>query len=116
MYSIGFLGALSLTAGVTFKLLWYPRANILFTIGIITLLIFIPLAAFDRYKAAVSMTTYERLKIVLGAITAVIAGVSGIFKILHLQGADILLGTAAILFGFGFLPFLFFSMYKKSIS
>ncbi len=117
MYSIGFLGALSLTAGVAFKLLWYPGANILFTIGLVTLfLLFIPLMAFNRYKVAISKAISERLKIVLGAISAIIAGLSGIFKMLHLQGADILLGTAAIVFGLGFLPFLFFTMYKKSIS
>ncbi len=117
MYTIGFLGAISLTAGVVFKLFWYPGANILFTIGLVTLLlVFIPLVAFDRYKVAVSKAISIRLKIVLGAIAAVIAGLSGIFKILHLQGADTLLGTAAIVFAFGFLPFLFFTMYKKSIS
>lgn len=117
MYSIGFLGALSLTAGITFKLFWYPGADILFTIGVITLLlVFIPLVALDRYKVAISKTLSERLKIVLGVIAAVIAGITVIFKILHLQGADILLGATAIIFGFGFLPFLFFTMYKKSSS
>ena len=117
MYSIGFLGALSLTAGVVFKLFWYPGANTLFTIGMVTLLlIFIPLVAFDRYKVAISKTLSERLKIIIGAIAAVIAGITGIFKMLHLQGADILLGITAIVFCFGFLPFLFFTMYKKSIS
>ncbi|MEP0264325.1 hypothetical protein [Dokdonia sp.] len=117
MYSIGFLGALSLTAGIAFKLFWYPGADILFTIGIITLfLVFIPLVALDRYKVAISKTLSERLKIVLGAIAAIIAGITVLFKIFHLQGADILLGATAIIFGFGFLPFLFFTMYKKSVS
>lgn len=117
MYIIGFLGAVSLTAGVAFKLLRYPGAGTLFTIGLISLfLVFIPLVAFDRYKVAISKAISIRLRIVLGAIAAVIAGLSGIFKMFHLQGADVLLGTAAIVFGFGFLPFLFFTMYKKSIA
>lgn len=116
-YIIGFLGSISLTAGITFKLLRYPGANDLFTIGSITLLlIFIPLTALDRYKVAISKALSVRLKIVIGAITAIVAGLSGVFKVFHLQGADILLGTAAILFAFGFLPFLFFTMYKKSIA
>lgn len=117
MYSIGFIGAVSLTAGVVFKLLWYPGANALFTIGVVTLfLIFIPLMALDRYKVAISKALSERLKIVLGAIAAILAGITCVFKMLHLQGADILLGLSAIVFTFGFLPFLFFTMYKKSIS
>lgn len=116
-YLIGFLGALSLTAGIVFKFFWYPGATTFFTIGIVMLLlVFIPLVAFDHYKVAISKTLSERLKIVLGAVAAVIAGMTGVFKMLHLQGADILLGVTAIVFGFGFLPFLFFTMYKKSVS
>lgn len=117
IYTIGFLGALSLTAGIAFKLFRYPGANTLFIIGIVTLfLLFIPLIAFDRYKVAISKAISIRLRIVLGALSAVIAGLSVVFKMYHLQGADILLGAAAIIFGFGFLPFLFFTMYKKSIA
>ena len=116
MYTIGFLGALSLTAGVVLKLLRYDGANTLFTTGFITLLlIFIPLVAFNHYKVAISKAISVRLKIILGAASAIIAGLSGVFKMLHLQGAEMLLGTAAIVFGFGFLPFLFFTMYKRAI-
>jgi hypothetical protein len=33
-----------------------------------------------------------------------------------LQGADLLLMLGAFVFAFGFLPFYFFTMYKKSIA
>ncbi len=117
MYSIGFLGSLTLTAGVTFKLLRLPYATELFTIGFLTLfLIFIPLLAIDRYNVALSKALSVRLKIILGAVAATMTGLSGLFKLLHLQGADLLLMLGAFVFAFGFLPFYYFTMYKRSIS
>lgn len=117
MYFIGFIGSLSLTGGVTFKLLNMPAANQFFMVGYLTLLlVFIPLLTFDRYKVAIARALSERLKIILGASAAVISGLAGLFKILHLQGASVLLMAGAFIFAFGFLPFFFFTMYKKSIA
>jgi len=94
-----------------------PGANMFFMTGYVTLLlVFCPLLAIDRYKLAVSPAISERLKIILGGVAAALMGVSGAFKLLHLQGADILLAIGALVFAVGFLPFLFFRMYKSSIS
>lgn len=117
MYIIGFLGAITLTAGVTFKLLRMPFGYELFTVGfLVLLLIFIPLLAIDRYKVTLSKAISVKLKIVLGVIAAVVTGLSGLFKVMHLQGAELLLMLGAFVFAFGFLPFYFFTMYKKSVS
>lgn len=117
MYLVGFLGAITLTAGVTLKLLSMPWAYELFSVGFLTLLlVFIPLLAFDRYKVAISKALTERLKIILGTTAAVMVGLSGLFKMMHLQGAEILLMLGAIVFALGFLPFFFFTMYKRSVS
>jgi len=86
-------------------------------VGFLTLfLIFIPLLAFDRYKVSLSKAISVRLKIILGAIAAGITGLSGLFKMMHLQGGDLLLMLGAFVFAFGFLPFYFFTMYRKSIA
>lgn len=117
LYSTGFIGSITLTAGVTFKLLRMPYGYELFTIGFLTLLlVFIPLLALNRYKVAISKALTEKMKIILGAVAAIITGLSGVFKLMHLQGADLLLLVGAFVFAFGFLPFFFFNMYKKSIS
>jgi len=117
MYSIGFIGALALTAGVLFKLLRLPGADQLFMVGYLTLfLIFIPLSAIDRYKVALAKAASERTRIVLGVLSAIIGGAAGLFKLMHLPGADLLLLTGAVVFALGFLPFFFFTLYKKSIS
>ena len=117
MYFIGFAGSATLTGGVTFKLLHMPGANEFFTIGYLTLLlVFVPLAVFERYRAVVSKALSERLKLILGVIASIILGLAGLFKIMHLQGADWLLLLGAIIFAIGFLPFFFFTMYKRSVS
>jgi len=117
MYLIGFIGSITLTAGVTFKLLRMTFGTELFTVGFLTLLlVFIPLIAIDRYKVSLSKSISVKLKIILGVIAAIITGLSGLFKLMHLQGADLLLILGAFIFGLGFLPFYFFTMYKKSVS
>jgi hypothetical protein len=117
MYTIGFIGAIALTAGVLFTLLRLPGSNQLFMVGYLTLfLIFIPLSAIDRYKVALAKASTERTQIILGVVSAVIGGLAGLFKLMHLQGADLLLLTGALVFALGFLPFFFFTMYKKSVA
>jgi hypothetical protein len=117
MYLIGFTGSITLTAGVTFKLLRMPFGTELFTVGfLVLLLVFIPMLALDRYKVTLSKAISVKAKIILGVVAAIITGLSGLFKLMHLQGADLLLMLGAFVFAFGFLPFYFFTMYKKSIS
>jgi len=116
-YLIGFIGSLALTVGVTFKLLHMPGANMLFSIGYLTLFMaFIPLLAVDRYKVAIARVLSEKLKIILGVGASILLGLAGLFKIMHLQGADTLLLIGAAVFAVGFLPFYFFTMYKKAIA
>lgn len=117
LYFTGFLGSLCLTAGVTFKLMYWPMANILFIVGFLSLLlVFVPLLAIDRYKVSLSKALSVKAKIAMGTLAAIVTGLSGLFKMMHLQGADILLVMGAFIFAFGFLPFYFFTMYKKSLS
>jgi len=116
MYLIGLLGSIALTAGITFKLLWFPGANVLLVLGFFSLLFgFIPMYTIDRYKVAISKAISERMKIILGAVAVIIIGAAVLFKIMHFQGANVLLVLGAFVFAFGFLPFWFFTMYKKAI-
>ncbi|WP_298543963.1 hypothetical protein [uncultured Aquimarina sp.] len=117
MYFIGFVGALTLTTGITFKILWYPGANKLFITGfLLLLLVFVPMLAFDKYKVAIAKTLSERLKIILGCVSGVIVGLSGLFKLMHWMGAEVLLLAGAFVFAIGYLPFLFFTMYKRALA
>lgn len=117
MYVIGFIASVSLAVGFTLNLLWMPFGTEVFMLGFLTfLLLFVPLLAIDRYKVSSSKAISEKVKIIVGLAAAVVTGLSGLFKVMHLQGGDILLILGAFLFAFGFLPFFFFTMYKTSLS
>ncbi len=117
LYATGFVGSVTLTIGVTLNLLSMPGRYEFFMIGFLALLLgFIPILAFDRYKVAISGVLSERLKIISGSLASIIVGLSGLFKVLHLQGSSWLLLLGAFISAAGFLPFFFFTMYKKSVS
>ncbi|MBK7650864.1 MAG: hypothetical protein IPJ20_09075 [Flammeovirgaceae bacterium] len=117
MYSIGLITSISMTIGVTAKILHWPGSEELFTYGFVGfLLLFLPMLAIDRYKHNLSKSLSEKLRVGFGYLSAFLIVFSIAFKLFHLEGANLLLLSGMCLFSFGFLPFLFFNMYKKSIS
>jgi hypothetical protein len=117
MYSIGLITSIAMTMGILAKLLHWPGAEELFTYGFVGfLLLFLPMLAIDRYKHNLSKSLSEKLRIGLGYLSAFLIVFSIAFKLFHLEGANLLLLSGMCVFSFGFLPFLFFNMYKKSLS
>lgn len=116
MYSIGLISSICISVGWLFKILDWLGGDQLFVYGFLGLvLIFLPMLAIDRYKASIERARPEKLKIILGFSSAIITGLAILFKIMHLQGASIMLILGVLLFSFGFLPFLFFGMYRNAI-
>jgi hypothetical protein len=115
-YISGFLASFSLAVGFLFKILHLPLANDLTLIGIIGLaFIFLPLILADRFKHLGGQATIEKMKWIFGGLSAVTFGAGGVFKLLHWPGAGMLLALSFLFFCVGFLPLLFFRMYKKSV-
>ncbi len=116
MYSIGLIASVCLSIGWLFTLLRLPGGVNLFNYGFLGFtMIFLPMFALDRYKASVGKVLSERLKIIIGFASAIITGLSLLFKMMHWPGAAALLVAGVGIFSVGFLPFLFFGMYKKAI-
>ena len=117
MYLLGLFSSIAIAVGWLFSVLHWPGAQELFNYGFLGfLLFFVPVFAFERFKVSQRGAFADRAKIILGAVSAVVVGFSLVFKLFHLQGADTLLVTGMVLFAFGFLPFLFFTTYRKAIS
>jgi hypothetical protein len=116
-YSIGLLSVMSFVLGWMFGMLHWLGARELSIGGFLGFIfLYIPLLAFDRYKTNIRWMLTDKLKFILGSVSGLAMAIAIAFKILHLPGADQLLIFGTVLFTFGFLPFLFFTMYKKSIS
>lgn len=117
LYSIGALSVMSFVLGWTFGMLHWLGARELSIGGFLGFVfLYVPLLAIDRYKTNIRWMLSDKLKFILGSISGLAMTIAIAFKILHLPGADQLLILGTGLFTFGFLPFLFFTMYKKSIS
>jgi hypothetical protein len=98
-----------MTMGLTFKILHMPGADELFNYGFLAFaLIFLPLATYSNYFRKKQRTLIEKLRILLGFISAVLIGLAVVSKMaLHLQGSEAFLLTGVGIFSFGFLPVLF---------
>lgn len=117
MYLIGMLSAMSFVLGWTFGMMHWPGATELSIGGFLGFtIIFIPLNTLNYFKTKIQRALSEKLRLLTGIASAMVMAAAIIFKLLHLRGADVLLLSGAFLFTFGFLPFLFFTMYKKSVS
>ncbi|MFY0606070.1 MAG: hypothetical protein JXR10_05105 [Cyclobacteriaceae bacterium] len=116
-YILGFIFSAALFVGFFFKLMHLPLAMILMLAGGAGLaFVFIPLLLINRYKQLMGEVLSERLKWFVGSAAIILFVTASLFKVYHLQGAGVLLGLSFITFVFGFLPFLFFRMYKQSVN
>lgn len=117
IHIIGFLGAFALTGGFLFKWLHWVGADELFMGGFLVMaLLFAPLYAIDMYKVSVSKGLSEKMKIISGSGAVVLIGLGWVLKLTGTYGGDFLLLGGSALFAIGFLPLLFFTMYRKSIA
>jgi len=115
IYLIGLITAIAMSLGGTFRILRWPGADELLVYGFLGFaFLFTPMLAVSYFKENLRKALSEKIRIVLGILSGVTVGLAIVFKFLHLQGADFLLLGGALLFSLGFLPFLFFGMYKKT--
>ncbi|MEO9483610.1 MAG: hypothetical protein ABJG47_09205 [Ekhidna sp.] len=115
-YATGYLFALASIVGIFFKMMHLPGATILsFAGGSGLVFVFLPLMLINKYKMFAHQVLTEKMKWILGILSGMLFMLASYMKIFHLQGAAVMLGLSFLVFGFGFLPFLFFRMYKRSV-
>lgn len=116
-YVVGLASAISMSMGLAMKYFHLAGAQELTIAGFLTfVLAFVPLATVDRFKAQMQIPFSDRLRIIMGIISIAIMCLGVLMKIFHMEGANLSVLAGAILFSFGFLPALFFNLYKKSIA
>ncbi|GAB3218267.1 hypothetical protein J0A67_02405 [Algoriphagus aestuariicola] len=116
MYLIGLLASMSMTLGWLFKYLNWKGGGDMLTYGMIFFLVlFLPMLAINRYKMTLSGVLSEKLKIIFGFSGAIVTGLGVILRTSGMQYGTLIVIVGALIIAFGFLPFLFFRMYRKSI-
>lgn len=117
MYLVGLTSSISISMGLLMKLLHLPGSKELTIYGFLAFaLIFIPMVTIDRFKVKMQIALSDRLRIIFGMASLAVISLGVLLKIFHMEGANLSILAGSVFFSFGFLPFLFFSMYKKSVA
>jgi len=115
-YLSGYLFSAAWIIGIAFKILHLPGAMVVLMVGAAGLaFFFIPLLLINKFKQDMPAILSEKLKWIFGGASVMLTVISIAMKLAHWQGASIMLGISFLILSFGFLPFLFFRMYKKSV-
>jgi len=117
MYLVGLASSISMSMGLVMKYLHWAGSQELTIYGFLTfVLIFVPMVVIDRFKVQMQSALSDRIRIIMGTISLCLISLGILLKIFHLEGANISVLVAAVFFSFGYLPFQFFTMYKKSVA
>lgn len=116
MFFIGCICAMGISMGWLLKFLnvALPVGNLLFGLGAFGFLgLFLPMIAVTHFRASDKPIT-EKLRYIFGISSTIVIGIAILARLMRLPGADEVMIAGLLVFTFGFIPLLFFTMYKKS--
>lgn len=117
MFLIGCICSMAISLGWLLKFLdvLLPLGNMLFGLGSFGfMLVFLPMLAVMHFRTT-NKPIAEKLRFVFGVSSVIIIGIAILARLMRLPGADEVMIIGLVIFTFGFLPFLYFTLYKKSI-
>jgi hypothetical protein len=116
LFLSGFLTTVGFSTGIFFKTMHWPGATIIILASAVLLVFFLlPLIFLNSYKKEISKLLSVKLKYIFGYLGIALFLLFVIFRINHWEGGSMLFLLSMIILNFGFFPFLFYRMYKKSI-
>lgn len=116
MFSVGLIFSMTMSMGFLFKIMHWPGANNLLILGTVGMgFLFLPMVTLHLFRLKANQILSEKAKYLLGLGSGLLFTLSVVFKQFQLMGANTLFILSIVIFTFGFLPFLFFRMYKKSV-
>lgn len=119
MNVIGLVSAIAWSLGICFKMIHYQGDMFLTTYGaLIFSLVFVPWRVIVWHKENPASTRLEKVMILFALLSALFTGVPIIMALAHTDAMVVqyLFFAGAVFFSFGFLPILFFNLYKKAIA
>ena len=116
LFLSGYLSAIGIISTVVMKFGHFPFASLVlaFTAAIL-LFLFLPTLFMFLYKRELTKSISNKLKYSFGFLGFALFIAFVIFKVNHWPLAGIILLISIIIINFGFFPFLFLKMYKKSV-
>ena len=116
LFSLGFITTVFLVTSFLFKALHWPGAgSILIVASFLLIFVFVPLVLLYFYKREFSKYISYKLKYVFGFLGLALLLTGSLFKVMHWPGSGLLFLVSVAVINFGFLPFLFYRLYRKSV-
>jgi hypothetical protein len=120
-YVFGYIGLALLLTGAVFKIMHWPGAGLLFMISVTVINFgFLPFLFYRLYRTSEAKESAKnrllKLEYIFGFIGVVLFLTASILKLHHLAGSALLLILSVIVINLGYLPLLFYKMYKKSVT
>jgi hypothetical protein len=119
-YVFGYIGLALFLTGVVLELLHWPGSEIIlilsvfiFNFGFLPFLFYRIHKKFEKKEDPESKT--NKFKYIFGVIGVALFLTASVFKLLHYPGPVVLLVSSVFIINFGFLPLLFYQMYKRSM-
>ena len=110
-----FISILLIMIGVTFKSMHWPGAGITIVLGLSFFsLIFIPLNIILKFKDDEEKN--NRIIMIIGMLTASVASIGVLFKIMHWPYANVLMFSSLLVFIMIFIPIYFIVKYRDPAS
>ena len=118
-YIFGYLGLALLLTGAVLKIAHLPGSGWVLLLSVVILNFgYLPILFYRSYKGSGTKehtdNSFTKKLYILGLLGIALLLTGAVFKILHLPGAGVLLGIAVLVINFGFLPFFFYGLYKKT--
>lgn len=118
-YILGYLGLAFLLSGAVMKIFHLPGSGVALLLSVVILNFgYLPILFYRSYKGSGikehTENSFTKKQYILGLMGIALLLTGAVLKILHLPGAAVLLGIAVLVINFGFLPFFFYGLYKKT--
>ncbi len=117
LFIFGFLAITTSMVGLGMSMMHLEGSGFIILIGtVLSVFGFMPLLLMNLYKQEINKLPIDRVKYLIGYLCLATLLVGFLFKIMHWPGANLLLFSSLASLNLGFLPILFFKMYRRSVS
>jgi hypothetical protein len=115
-YLLGLLSAMAMSFGWLLRILRMGETgNAVFAFGALGFVaMFLPMLMVHYFKDNTGKPLADKLRFISGTFSVIFIGIAFLAKIMHMPGADEVMWIGGVLFTFGFVPFFFFTLYRKS--
>ena len=119
-YVFGYLGSALLISAIILKILHWPGSDLVFLISLPVIYFgYLPFLFYRIYNKPAeeeqSVNGYTRLNYAIGYLAAALFITAAGLKMMHWPGSATTLILSIVILNFGFLPFFFYRMYRKSL-